>query len=84
MPTISQFYGIFIRMYFQQHEHNPPHFHAIYGSYDAEFDIKTGKVLDGELPKKATALVEEWLDQHRDELLTIWDTQEFKEVEPLE
>jgi hypothetical protein len=26
MPTISQFYGITIRMYFD--DHPPPHFHA--------------------------------------------------------
>ncbi|WP_302272727.1 DUF4160 domain-containing protein [Brachyspira aalborgi] len=30
MPIISRFYGIIIKMYFQQKEHNPPHFHAIY------------------------------------------------------
>jgi hypothetical protein len=29
MPTISQFYGITIRMYFD--DHPPPHFHAYYG-----------------------------------------------------
>ena len=26
MPTIAQFYGIIIQMYFN--DHNPPHFHA--------------------------------------------------------
>ena len=30
VPTISQFYGITIRMYFD--DHPPPHFHAYYGS----------------------------------------------------
>ncbi|MBR0473390.1 MAG: DUF4160 domain-containing protein [Erysipelotrichaceae bacterium] len=30
MPVLSRFYGITIRMYFQQAEHNPPHIHAIY------------------------------------------------------
>ena len=29
MPVLSQFYGIIIRMYFLQSEHNPPHIHAI-------------------------------------------------------
>ena len=31
MPVLSRFYGIIIRMYFQQAEHNPPHIHALYG-----------------------------------------------------
>ena len=28
MPVLSRFYGIIIRMYFLQSEHNPPHIHA--------------------------------------------------------
>jgi len=32
MPTISWFYGISIRMYFN--DHAPPHFHAIIGGDD--------------------------------------------------
>ena len=32
MPRISNFYGIVIWMYFN--EHNPPHFHATYGEYE--------------------------------------------------
>lgn len=31
MPTISKFYGMIVKMYFQQSEHNPPHFHVVYG-----------------------------------------------------
>jgi len=43
MPTISVFYGIIIRMYYD--DHNPPHFHAFYGDYKAIFDFD-GKVLE--------------------------------------
>ena len=45
MPVLSRFYGIVIRMYFIQAEHNPPHIHAIYGDDVAEIAIKTGEVL---------------------------------------
>ena len=45
MPVLSRFYGIIIRMYFQQSEHNPPHFHAIYGEHVAAISIKDGKIL---------------------------------------
>ncbi len=52
MPILSRFYGIIIKMYFQQKEHNPPHIHAIYGEYVAVISINDFKVLEGELPKR--------------------------------
>ena len=84
MPVLSRFYGIVIRMYFQQAEHNPPHIHAVYGEDVAALDIRTGGVLEGKLPPKALALVSEWLALHREELMSIWNTQTFAAVEPLE
>ena len=57
MPVISRFYGIIIRMYFQQSEHNPPHINAIYEENMAAININSGEVLEGELPPKALAMV---------------------------
>ena len=59
MPVLPRFYGIIIRMYFQQAEHNPPHIHALYGEDMAAIDIQTGEVLEGYLPPKALAMVRE-------------------------
>lgn len=84
MPVLSRFYGIVIRMYFIQAEHNPPHVHAIYGDDVAEVAIRTGEVLDGHLPPKALSMVREWIELHKEDLLTIWDTQEFRSLDPLE
>lgn len=84
MPVLSRFYGIIIRMYFLQSEHNPPHIHAIYNEDVAAIDFVTGEVLDGSLPPKALALVREWISLHRDELKEIWETQNFKGIAPLE
>ena len=84
MPVLSRFYGITIRMYFLQSEHNPPHIHAIYNEDVAAIDFMTGKVLEGQLPGKAMAMVQEWIAQHRDTLMEIWKTQEFKAIPPLE
>lgn len=84
MPVLSRFYGIVIRMYFQQAEHNPPHFHAIYGDNTAAVSIIDGAVLDGALPKKALEMVLEWNELHKEELLKIWETQEFIDLPPLE
>ena len=84
MPVLSRFYGIIIRMYFLQSEHNPPHIHAIYNEDVAAIDFITGEVLEGNLPKKALGLVREWIDLHKDTLMDIWKTQEFKAIPPLE
>jgi hypothetical protein len=71
MPRLSQFYGIAIYMYCR--DHAPPHFHAIYGEHEAVFQIATGMVLAGRLPRRARALVEDWLAAHRAELQQDWD-----------
>ena len=84
MPVLSRFYGIIIRMYFQQSEHNPPHIHALYGDDVAAIDIQTGKIIEGHLPPKALSMVLEWTAIHREDLLHIWETQEFKALSPLE
>lgn len=84
MPVLSRFYGIIIRMYFLQKEHNPPHIHAIYNEDMAAIDLMTGNVLEGYLPPKALALVQEWITLHRDELKEVWETQNFKDIAPLE
>ena len=84
MPVLSRFYGIIIRMYFQQAEHNPPHIHALYGEDMAAIDIQTGEVLEGHLPPKALAMVREWSAIHKDDFLHMWETQEFKSPSPLE
>jgi hypothetical protein len=70
MPTICSFYGILIRMFFN--DHAPPHFHARYGEFEATIDINTLSVMEGELPRRALALVEEWGMIHKEELFENW------------
>ncbi|BCA56440.1 hypothetical protein W02_35800 [Nitrospira sp. KM1] len=48
MPTISVFYGIVIQMFWR--DHNPPHFHALYGEHEAVFDVRDLRILRGTLP----------------------------------
>ena len=78
MPVISRFYGILIAMYFN--DHNPPHFHAKYSGYEALFDFN-GKVIDGELPKRAVRFVQEWISFHKSELEDNWE--KARKGEPL-
>ncbi len=84
MPVISRFYGVIIKMYFSQSEHNPPHLHAIYGDYMGAIDIRTGEMIEGDLPNRALKMVKEWTSLHREELMKIWETQEFTEITPLD
>ncbi len=85
MPEISRFFGIIIRMFYD--EHNPPHFHAEYSGKKAVFDFQ-GNVTKGNLSSKtATKLVREWVDLHVFELEEDWklakESQEIKKIEPL-
>ena len=57
MPEICRFYGIVIRMYFD--DHSPPHFHAVYGGAEAVIEIDSLAVLSGHLPPRARGLVTE-------------------------
>lgn len=49
MPEVSRFFGIIIRMFYD--EHNPPHFHAEYQGAKAMFDFD-GNLLQGILARK--------------------------------
>ncbi len=71
MPTISFFYGIAIWMFLG--DHSPPHFHAVYGEFEATFAIGTGTLLKGKLPKTATKLVQEWTEINRIALIEDWN-----------
>lgn len=70
MPQISRFLGI--KIYFYYNDHPPPHFQAIYGEYQADFDINTLGIISGKLPNRVRALVVEWAASHQDELQENW------------
>jgi len=86
MPTISQFFGILIRMYYDAH--NPPNFHVIYGEYEALIHINTLEVIKGYLPKRVLALSIEWAVMHSAELRDDWELavlhKPLNKIEPLE
>jgi len=85
MPEISRFYGIVIRMFYD--EHNPPHFHAQYGEFNAVIKINDYALSEGYLPPKALGLVTEWANIHKEELVKNWElareSNELLLIEPL-
>jgi hypothetical protein len=76
MPRLSTFYGIAVYMYYE--DHPPPHFHAIYGEFEAVIGIQSEEVLQGSLPRRARNLVLDWVELHRQELLDNWDLAEAR------
>ena len=86
MPEVSRFYGVVIRMYFNDHQ--PAHFHALHGEDEAIVSIGSLAVLRGGLRRRALALVLEWASEHRAELQAAWECARSGEdpgtIEPLE
>ena len=86
MPEVSRFFGISIRMYYD--EHNPPHFHAIYSGEEAEIGISPLSLLNGQLSRRALGLAMEWAARHQEELEHNWNLMRADQppikIEPLD
>ena len=86
VPEISRFFGIVVRMYYD--DHSPPHFHATYGSFKVVVGLSDLAILKGGLPPRALGLLMEWAVQHRDELAENWRLaaamKPLKPIAPLE
>jgi hypothetical protein len=86
MPTISAFYGILIKMYFD--DHAPPHFHAEYQDFELVVGIMPIRILKGNAPRRVQSMVLEWAALHQEELSADWQLckalQQPHLIEPLE
>ena len=85
MPEISRFLGIVIVMYYRDHE--PAHFHAIYGEYEVKVQVETG-VVEGQFPRRALNHVLEWyglrIDERRQDWQLIKESRPLRPIAPLE
>lgn len=87
MPTISQFYGIIVSMFFDDNDrHHLPHMHVEYSGCNSTFDLE-GNLIVGNIPNKQRKLVEAWIEIHKEELYKLWylvqDGKETFKIEPL-
>ena len=86
MPEISRFYGIVIYIFYR--EHQPPHFHAVYGEYEASIGIGSAALLYGHLPPRVLGLVVEWATIHQIKLRQVWEQavrhQRLDKIAPLQ
>jgi hypothetical protein len=85
MPLISEFFGIKIYMYWN--EHFPPHFHAEYADFKALISIQDAVVIKGQLPSRQLKLALAWCELHETELLENWESaqkhNELTRINPL-
>ena len=81
MPEITRFYGIIIKVFFG--DHPPPHFHAIYGEYNALVSIESLDIIEGDLPGRAQKMVIDWAEMYQQDPLKMWNDQEFRKLPPL-
>jgi len=86
VPRVSEFYGIAIYMYLD--EHPPPHFHARYGGKWAKISIETGRPIAGSLPGRVLRFVRTWAEERRGDLDLNWrrarSGEPPKRIEPLQ
>lgn len=71
MPRISEFFGIVVSMYYN--DHAPPHFHAWYGEHEVRVAIDSQEVLHGSLPPRQLLLVQAWAELYHGDLLANWE-----------
>jgi hypothetical protein len=73
MPELCRFYGIIITMYRELGgRHHYPHIHTQHGGFKAVFNLPDGELMEGELPRKETRLVQAWIELHLPELMDNW------------
>ncbi len=86
MPEISRFFGIVIRMFYD--DHTPSHFHIEYNEYTAKVGIEDLKLIDGKLPSRVLGLVIEWASLHQNDLREEWkhamQKEKLNRIAPLE
>ena len=71
MPEICRFFGIIIRMNFN--DHVPAHFHADYAGRVASVGISPPRVIEGRVPPSVARRVLAWASLHEMELLANWE-----------
>jgi len=86
VPSISVFFGIIVRMFYNDHE--PPHFHAEHQGIQGKFDF-SGEMVAGAIESRtALRLIREWASLHRSELDQNWRLAEagqpLRQIAPLE
>lgn len=70
-------------------DHLPAHFHAEYGEFKAQIKIEDGSIIEGNLPRRALRLTQDWCELHKAELMENYNASQkqegvIKKIKPLE
>ena len=84
MPVISRFYGLTIRMYLKNRQHEPPHIHVKYGGSECLINLRTCAREEGKIPARALGMAVEWTQKNQDKLIEMWETENITKLPPLE
>lgn len=73
LPRISNFGGITIVLYYNDHE--PPHIHIVYNEINTRMIIENGEYMKGSepLPRSKEKDVLKWLDVYRSDIIKAWE-----------
>ena len=71
MPEVSRFYGIVIRILYD--DHRPSDCHPEDGEHEVLVNVNTLAMLSGGLPARALGMVTEWASLHQREPLASWE-----------
>jgi Domain of unknown function (DUF4160) len=71
MPTIKDFGGYKITIYFE--DHNPPHVHVIGPDFRALVDIANAEVIAGAIPPRHRREALSWIAANSTNLKAKWD-----------
>ena len=71
-------------MYLIDRENPPRHIHIKYGEHVAIMELENLNIIEGDIPKKCRQLVTEWAKLYQEELIEMWNTQNFHTLPPLE
>jgi hypothetical protein len=70
VPTIAEFSGISVRMYFGDHPR--PHVHVFYQGIEARLEINDGSLMSGQLPAKVNRRIRDWIQEKNADLMRNW------------
>ena len=71
MPEIKRFSGFRLLMFFQ--DENPPHVHIKGSDFAAKIRLSNGELIAGDAPNRVLRQTRRWLEEHRSELMLLWN-----------
>ncbi len=76
-PLINDIEGVKIHLF--SRDHLPPHLHIFYSGDEAIVEIRTGKIIEGEIPSRKLRVVQDWL---KEEGVRKWVEEVFYQLNP--